>query len=515
MSANVRPAGLRDRLSISAPVSVPVPHGRFLAWRGGRGSARREVPSGAGLSFTLASTLLTALFTTRFSVLLAIVCATLTILAQPERGYAQEGGFVDPVGALRGTVLDNGLRVYTLEDHRTPVVSFQIWVQAGSKDETRYTGLAHLFEHMMFKGSEHLGPERHAQLVQSRGGRINAFTNRDVTVYHEDVTAESLPLVIDLEAERFGSLNVGEKTLTSEREVVLEERRMRYEDRASGRAFEALSALAWQAHPYRWPVIGWRSDVEAVTVEASRAFFDTYYAPNNFIVVVVGDFETDETLAHVTRAFGALERGPDVVRSPTREPEQRGERRATVEFEVQASLVYAAWHAPPTGHEDGPALDVASQVLSGGRSSRLYRSLVYDAQVATYASAYYIEFMHAGLFYANAGVRPGESIDEVEALLFAEIGRAVREGVSEQEVAKAKQQLEVSLVRGMATNHALADRIGLEISFFGKVRSLQSRIDAIRQVTVADVDRVLQTYLKDERRSVVRVIPPVGDGVDQ
>jgi len=429
--------------------------------------------------------------------------------------YAQEGGFADPIESLRRTVLDNGLRVYTLEDHRTPVVSFQIWVQVGSRDETRYTGLAHLFEHMMFKGSKNLGPERHAQLVQSRGGRINAFTNRDMTVYHEDVTAESLPLVIDLEAERFANLDIGAQTLTSEREVVLEERRLRYEDRATGRAFEALSALAWIAHPYRWPVIGWRSDVEAVTVEASRAFFDTYYAPNNFIVVVVGDFETEETLSHITRAFGSLERGPEVLRNPTREPKQRGERRAIVEFDVQSPLIYAAWHAPPTGHEDGPALDVASQVLSGGRSSRLYRALVYEAQVATHASVFYVEYMQAGLVYANAGVRPGESIDEVETLLFAEIRRAVQEGVEDAEVAKAKRQLEVSLVESMGTAHALANRIGLEVSLLGKVRSLQSRLEAIQRVTAADVQRVLQAYLRDDQRSVVRVIPPQGEGENQ
>ncbi len=429
--------------------------------------------------------------------------------------FAAESRFADPVEGLEVTTLENGLRVYTLEDHRTPVVSFQVWVQVGSRDETRYTGLAHLFEHMMFKGSEHLGPERHAQLVQSRGGQINAFTNRDVTVYHEDVTAESLPLVIDLEAERFANLDIGERTLASEREVVLEERRLKYEDRASGRAYETLSALAWQAHPYRWPVIGWRSDIEAVTVEACRVFFDTYYAPNNFIVVVVGDFETEETLSHIERSFGALERGPEVSRNPTREPEQSGERRAIVEFDVQTSLLFAAWHAPPTGHEDGPALDVASQILSGGRSSRLYRALVYEAQLATYAGAYYVEYMHAGLFYANAGVRPGQSIEEVETLLFSEIRRAAEEGVEEVEVAKAKRQLEVSLVRSLGTTHALANRIGLEISLFGRVRPLRERLEAIQRVTAQDVQRVLQTYLRDDQRSVVRVIPGTGEGESQ
>lgn len=443
----------------------------------------------------------------------AMLCGLVVANAGPL--FAAESSFADPVDGLQVTTLENGLRVYTLEDHRTPVVSFQVWVQVGSRDETRYTGLAHLFEHMMFKGSEHLGPERHAQLVQSRGGRINAFTNRDVTVYHEDVTAESLPLVIDLEAERFANLDIGERTLASEREVVLEERRLKYEDRASGRAYETLSALAWQAHPYRWPVIGWRSDIEAVTVEACRVFFDTYYAPNNFIIVVVGDFETEATLSHIERSFGVLERGPDVSRSPTREPEQRGERRAIIEFDVQTSLLFAAWHAPPTGHEDGPALDVASQILSGGRSSRLYRALVYEAQLASYAGAYYIEYMHAGLFYANAGVRPGQSIEEVESLLFSEIRRAVEEGVEAAEVAKAKRQLEVSLVKSLGTTHALANRIGLEISLFGRVRPLQRRLEAIQRVTAQDVQRVLQTYLRDDQRSVVRVVPATGEGESQ
>jgi zinc protease len=418
-----------------------------------------------------------------------------------------DAAFEDPVDKLRETVLSNGLRVYTLEDHATPVVSFQIWVQVGSRDETRYTGLAHLFEHMMFKGSKNIGPEEHAQFVGARGGRINAFTNRDVTVYHEDVTAESLPLVIDLEAERFSSLDISEATLTSEREVVLEERRLKYEDRANGRAYEALSALAWQAHPYRRPVIGWRSDVAGVTVEACREFFDTYYAPNNFIIVAVGDFDTEDTIAHIRRAFGSMPRGGDVLRSPTLEPEQRGERRGIIEFDVQAPLVYAAWHAPASGDEQGAALDVAGQILSGGRSSRLYRSLVYESQKASHANAYYMEYMQAGLFFASAGVRPGESIDDVEALLFSEIERVVNDGVDEAEVAKAKRQLEVSLLSGLGTNHSLANRVGLEISYFGKVRPLADRIAEIQRVTAEDVVRALGSVIRTDRRSVVRVIP--------
>ncbi|MDP6977557.1 MAG: pitrilysin family protein [Myxococcota bacterium] len=441
----------------------------------------------------------------------AVVAPAVLALAPAAPASADEASFDDPAARVDETVLANGLRVYTLEDHSTPVVSFQIWVQVGSKDETRYTGLAHLFEHMMFKGSKRLGPEEHAQWIQRRGGRMNAFTSRDVTVYHEDITAESLPLVIDLEAERFGSLDLSDRMLESEREVVLEERRLRYEDRPNGRAYEALSALAWQAHPYRHPVIGWRSDVAEVPLEACRDFFDTYYAPNNYRIVIVGDFDTAETLAHVERAFGGFERGPEVVRPVRREPEQRGERRSTVTFEVQAPLVYAAWHAPKAGHEDSVTLDVASLVLSGGRSSRLYRALVYDEPLVNSVHAYYIEYMHAGLLYATAAVRPGGSIDAAEARMFEVIEEAAREGVELDEVEKAKRQLEVSLVGGLGTAHATADRIGREMSLFARVRPLAERIAEIRAVSAEDVQRALRKVIRTDQRSVVRLVPPTGE----
>jgi len=407
-------------------------------------------------------------------------------------GDAPAASLQDPIDRMETTVLDNGLTVVLLEDHNTPVVSFQMWVKVGSRDESFYTGIAHLFEHMMFKGSTHLGPEEHARLVGSRGGRINAFTSRDVTVYHEDITGESLPLVIDLEAERLANLDISEETLTSEREVVLEERRMRVEDRPDGLAFEALAALTWQAHPYRWPVIGWRSDIEAVTVEACRAFFDTYYAANNIIVVVVGDFESGETLAHIERAFGPIEPADTIPRNPGQVVEQRGERRATILDEVRLPLLYAAWHAPASGHPDSEALDVTSQILSAGRSSRLYRKLVYEDQQALYAEGGYWEFKKAGMFFAVAGVRPGVAIDTVENAFFAVIDRIRDEGVTADEVAKAKRQMEVSLVNGLGTNHALANRIGRDMTLFGRVQPLQEKLDAIQAVTPEDVQRVVR-----------------------
>jgi predicted Zn-dependent peptidase len=416
----------------------------------------------------------------------------------------------DPAERTRVTELDNGLVVLTLEDATTPVVSFQMFVKVGSRDEAGHTGLAHLFEHMMFKGSDNIGPEEHARLIQARGGTINAFTSRDYTVYFEDVTAETLPLVIDLEHERVAHLDISENTLESERQVVLEERRLRTEDSPMGRAYEALLALTWQAHPYRWPVIGWRSDVEHATVDTCRQFFDTFYAPNNLVIAIVGDFETEPTLAHIERTFGTLAPVAHIPRNPTVEPEQQGERRSIVHFDVRSPILAAAWHAPPSGHEDGEALDVASQVLSDGRSSRLYKSLVYEAQQALSAQGGYWELADSGVFLAIASVRPDAQIERVESLFFAAIERLKNDLVSDRELSKAKRQLEVGLVNGLATNHALASRLGGEYVTFGRIRPLEERLSRIQSVTAEDVQRVVRKYLLEDQRSVVHIIAPPG-----
>lgn len=442
---------------------------------------------------------------------LALVVLVVILLAPPSSTAAPD--LEDPVAGLVSTTLDNGLQVHLLEDHGTPVVAFQIWVNAGSADESFYTGIAHLFEHMMFKGSRNIGDEVHAQLITERGGQINAYTSRDVTVYHEDVTAETLPLVIDLEAERFANLVISPEILEPERAVVLEERRMRTEDSPDGLAFEALAAIAWEAHPYRWPTIGWRSNIEQVGVEACRAFFDTYYAANNLSIVIVGDFELEPTLERIRDRFGRLRPASSIPRNTTAVGLQRGERRAEIRFDVQSPILMAGWHAPATGHPDGEALDVASLILSGGRASRLYRSLVYEQEKALYAVGGYMELNRAGLFYAQAQARPGVSIEELERLFMAEIDAVAERGVSEEEVARAKTQMEVDLVDGLATSHALAARIGREMVAYGRVRPLEERIAAIRAVTAEDVRRVVGTYLRSDRRTVVHVIAPPSDAV--
>ncbi len=414
----------------------------------------------------------------------------------------------DPARRVRQTKLDNGLTVLTLEDHTTPVVAFQMWVRVGSSDEARVTGLAHLFEHMMFKGSKNIPPEKHGQIIQSRGGRTNAYTTPDVTVYTTEVPSEALPLVIALEAERLANLDISAANLTSEREVVLEERRMRTEDQPGGRAREALYALTFQALPYRWPVIGWRSDIEGTTIEDCRKFFSTFYAPNNIVIAIVGDFDGDAALEQIRESFGGLTPAIEIPRHRTREPRQSGVRRATVHFDVRAPILATAWQTPPVGHPDAEALDVAGEILSGGRSSRAYRRLIHEEQIALSAHGSNLELAEAGIFGTYASVRPDASIDRVEASFLEEIARLRDEPVTAEELDKAKRQLEVSMVHELTTNAAIASRIGYDVTILGAIRPLGDRLAAIQAVDAADVQRVARVYLTDEGRNVVHVVPP-------
>ncbi len=428
---------------------------------------------------------------------------------------AESAQVFDPLAAMQVRVLDNGLTVLMLEDHTTPVVSFQIWVNAGSGDEARWTGIAHLFEHMMFRGSKQLGPEEHSRLIDERGGRWNAYTSRDVTVYFEDVTSEHLPVVIALEAERFTNLIIDESSLASEREVVMSERRWRSEDSPEGRAFEQLMGQSFLAHPYRIPTVGWMSDLEKMTVEACREFFDTYYAANNMVVAIAGDFDPDATLALLRRHFGQLRRAAVIPRNPQEEPRQLGPRHSTIEFDVAAPLLLMGWHAPPTGHDDAEALDALSLLLSKGLGSRLHRRLVYDEEIALSVSASYWELERAGVFYVQVQLRPGESAERAETLVLAELARLGRAPPTDAELERALRALEVANVSGQGSAYELAARMGREWTSFGRVRPLAERLAKFRSLTPADVQRVAGQYLPETGRSVVRMVPRADADADK
>jgi len=404
--------------------------------------------------------------------------------------------------------LDNGLRVLLLEDHRSPIVSFQVWYRVGSRNEQRgATGIAHFLEHMMFKGTPTRGPKQFARLVEENGGQDNAFTSQDVTSYFVDIAADKLDLVIELEADRMQNLLLDAKQIASEREVVIEERRTRTEDDPGGFLGEEVSAIAFKAHPYGYPIIGWMEDIKRITPAEIRAFYQTYYIPNNALVVAVGAFQAPAALEKIRRSFGRIPRGRTPPPVLAVEPPQNGERRVTVRKEAELPIVYLGWHVPNQRSDDAPALEVLSTILSGGRASRLYRDLVYQRQLALEAGGDYSYFsIDPNLFWFWATPMPGQTPETLEAELSKHMERLKAEPVTEEELARAKNQIESAFVFQEDSVHRRAALLA-RFEHIGGHALKDSFITKIRAVTVADLTRVARVWFAPERKSVGVLLP--------
>jgi len=405
--------------------------------------------------------------------------------------------------------LANGLRVVTLEDHSAPVAIIQVWYHVGSKDEIPgKTGLAHLLEHMMFKGTDAHGPGEFSRLVARGGGDDNAFTSRDYTAYFEKFAADRLELGLRLEAERMRGLRLDPNEFDRERAVVKEERRMRTEDDPQAALVEQVQAAAFVAHPYRNPVIGWMDDLDRVTVADLKAFYDRYYQPNNATLVLVGDFDTAALLRQAEAAFGPIPAGPPLPARRFSEPAQQGERSVELRREAKLTFLYAAYHTPTLDHPDGHALEVAAQLLSGGKSARLYRSLVQEHQVALYAGAGYDgDAEDPALFTFYGALQPGHTTGEWHTLLAEELRRLAEEPVAERELAKAKNQIEAQFVFAQDSVFYLAMTLGRLYTTGRTVADLDAYLPRIRAVTAADVQRVAQTYFQPSNRTEGILIP--------
>ena len=409
--------------------------------------------------------------------------------------------------------LDNGLRVLLFEDHRSPVVSFQVWYRVGSRNERPgATGLAHLLEHMMFKGTRTYGPRMFARLVEQNGGQDNAFTSQDVTSYFVNIAADKVDLVIRLEADRMHNLLLDPKEFASERQVVMEERRLRTEDDPEGFLGEELAAIAFLAHPYRSPTVGWMEDIRRLTVEELRAFYRTYYVPNNALVVAVGDFKAPDLLEKVRRNFGPIPRGATPPAVAVVEPTQNGERRVTVKKEAQLPLVFIGYHVPNYASEDAPALELLSTILSEGRSSRLYRRLVYEQGIALTAGGDYSYFAtDPNLFWFFAAAQPGHTPEALERALMQEVERLKTEPVSSTELERAKNQIEASFVFRQDSVYSRASTLA-RFEQVGGWRRRDQFVPAILAVTAQDLQRVARTYFSDASRNVgvLLPVPPAG-----
>lgn len=410
--------------------------------------------------------------------------------------------------SIEQDVLPNGLQVITVAQHRAPVVSVQLWVHAGSRNERPgITGISHLFEHMMFKGSRRYGPEQHARQVQAGGGRLNAYTTQDHTTYYDDFSSENLELAFVLEADRFTSLRLNDKNLQTEREVVKEERRLRIENSPNGRVFETFMASAFQAHAYRWPVLGWMSNLDGITLADCKDYFRRYYAPNNTVLVVAGDATHAEVMNLARKHFGRWKRQPRPPPVVTTEPEQSGEKRIMLRHPAQTPIMLGGWHIPPYNHVDIAALEVAGRILSDGHSSRLYQRLVYKDQVALAAVGGVLAMEDPGVFYAYASVKPDKDPAVVERSFMQEVERLKNQPVEAAELAKAQNQLEASFVMGLKRVHGMASQVGKDALLAGDPTRINKRIPAWRAVTAADVQRVARTYFTVENRTVVVLVP--------
>jgi len=399
--------------------------------------------------------------------------------------------------------LDNGLRVLLLEDHRSPIVSFQVWYRVGSRNEQRgATGIAHFLEHLMFKGTPTHGPKQFARLVEENGGQDNAFTSQDVTSYFVDIAADKLDLVIELEADRMQNLTLDPKQIASEREVVIEERRTRTEDDPGGFLGEEVGSIAFKAHPYGYPIIGWMEDIKRITPDEIRAFYKTYYVPNNAIVVAVGDFKAPETLEKIRRRFGRIARGrvpPPVVAV---EPPQNGERRVAVRKQAELPIVYLAWHVPNQRSNDAPALEVLSTILAGGRASRLYRDLVYQRQLALEAGGdYSYSSVDPNLFWFWATPMPGQTAETLEKELLGHMDRLKTEPITDEELTRAKNQIEAAMVFQEDSIHRRASLIA-RFEVIGGFALMDGFIGRIRAVSAADLTRVANTWFGSDKKSI-------------
>jgi len=407
------------------------------------------------------------------------------------------------------TTLPNGLTVVLSEDHSTPIIHVQLVYHVGSKNEKPgRTGFAHLFEHLMFKGSKNVQPEAHTSMLASVGGQSNAYTTEDETVFWETVPAQYLPLVLWLEGDRMATLRIDKDTFTNERDVVKEERRMRVDNQPYGRLNEIIYDQAFSVHPYKHATIGSMQDLEAASVEDVRDFYETYYVPANATLVLVGDFDSAQALQLVSQYMGRVPKAErPVPRDIPQEPPQTKEKRATLQQPWPLPAVVVAYHVTNDGNPDAYPLHIAAKVLSDGQTSRIYQKLVYEKQlaVAAFGNANLIE--HPNLFYAVAIVQPGKSPEEVTNALIAELDRLKTDPISEHELTRTKNQFARDYILGRESNQQKAGQLSHAVVIHNDIKTADGEFDIFQNITVADVQRVARTYFRPENRLVLTVMP--------
>lgn len=409
---------------------------------------------------------------------------------------------------MKVTKLSNGLKVILVEDHTVPIISYQTWYRVGSVDEhPGITGISHLFEHLMFKGTPKYGPKEFFIQLEAKGADVNAYTTRDYTVYHETFVSPLLEKVIDMESDRMDHLKLDSEVLNSERMVVLEERKLRTDNSPDGRMQEALWGLAYKLHPYSWPVIGDPRDLLGLSVDQIVSYYRAHYQPANAAVVIVGDFKTDDVIKLMKKYYSPIEERPRPKREIPNEPEQSEERRLTLYDQVASERFTQGYHVPSAKDDDSYALDVLSNILFEGTSSRAYRRLVDEKNIVVGVSGSNFTPTYPGLFIVSGVMKGSLSSSEAEQ----ELDRVIREvqdkGVTQEEITAAVKQLTVQAVDSVRTPDGMAQLMGTVEMIFGDPDRYADDLKKYLKVTRDDVKRVANKYMLPNNRSVVTLKP--------
>lgn len=438
-----------------------------------------------------------------------ILSAALLSAAMAATGFSQSK---NPHVDLKETRLANGLRVITVEDHNAPVIAVNVTYNVGSRNEKQgRTGFAHLFEHMMFQGSENVGKSEHFILVLNNGGTMNGTTNEDRTNYFEAMPSNQLELALFLEADRMRSLAVTQENLDNQRNAVQEERRIGLDNAAYGKSGEVQQELMFDNFGYKHDTVGSMDDLNAASVADVAAFFKMYYAPNNATLTVVGDFKTPDALALVKKLFEPIPREPDPPAFDPTEPEQKAERRASVD-DVLARLprISIGYKIAAGNTPDFYALQVLASALGGGSSSRFTQKLTREKELVTGISAGAQESRGIGGFYVTATPRRGVTNEAVEAAVYEEIARLQKEPIADWELQKAKTGARRNFINGLQSSLGRANTIGQYAVYYNDPNLINTRLDKVMAVTKEDVMRVANKYLVATNRTVVTTVPKAG-----
>lgn len=419
-----------------------------------------------------------------------------------------DGGLIVERHALK-----NGLRVLLLADRSAPVLSYHTWFRVGSKHERPgKTGLAHLFEHLMFNETKHVARGQLDRLIESAGGETNAATWTDWTHYHSELPSSELPLIVRLEADRMQHLVLRKPQVLSEKEVVANERRYRVDDDIEGQVSETLYATAFTQHPYHWPTIGWMADIQGFTPKDCEQFYESYYAPNNATLVIAGDLDCSEALALIQDHYGKIPPARLPRFKARREPPQRRERSVRLERPTPAPKLALGYRAPSFRDRDYPALALANDVLFGGRSSRLVARLFRDEELVTDAHGSIAPFSDPGLYEIWLSLRPGKDLDHALHIVDDELERLCRKPVTRAELDKVKNRMELGFLQGLETASGKAEQLGFFETVIGDGAALFTRLNELRAVTARDIQQVARRYLDPRRRTRIAVVPDNGKG---